>query len=238
MDGKDCRSTKDTVNVHYDRQWESYSEKDILERVKNISSVTDVIISQVDLKDDCRILDIGCGPAIIPLRILQTQEIVLDIHGLDISLAAISSGQKLLGKHKLNNVHLILGDCENLPYFSETFDYIVSNATFNLLLDKQRGFSEMSRILRNGGKLVLGDCIAKEKSCQSEQDNNLWSQCIAGAPTRDEVLKYARAVGLKEMETFNITQKVRELVTLGLWSWPEFLEHDLIYNIFSFKLQP
>jgi ubiquinone/menaquinone biosynthesis C-methylase UbiE len=236
MEDRKCVSKKENVNVHYDRQWESYHEQDILRRVENLGPVLDPIISQTNLKTGCRILDLGTGPAVIPLRIMKNHDVDCEIHGIDISKSAISSGKGVLKNHNIGNVHLVLGDCENLPYRDFAFDAVISNATFNLLLDKRKGFTEMTRVLKDQGRMVIGDCIAREKKCQADMDEELWSQCIAGAPTYQDMLNYAESEDLHLMETFNLTQKVKELVTLGLWRWPEFVDHDLDYYVFEFRL--
>jgi ubiquinone/menaquinone biosynthesis C-methylase UbiE len=236
MEDKKCGSKKDNVNIHYDEQWGSYSEQDILKRVENLAPVLDSIISLANLKTGSKILDLGSGPAVIPLRIRKDHDVDCEIHGIDISKSAIFSGKEVLKHSNMENVHLVLGDCENLPYREFEFDAVISNATFNLLLDKKKGFSEMTRVLKDHGRLVIGDCIAREKKCQKDKDDRLWSQCIAGAPTHKEMLEYAESEDLHLMETFNLTQKVRELVTHGLWDWPEFVDHDLDYYVFEFRL--
>lgn len=240
MKDKECKTIKDNVNSIYEEQWSSYSEDDVLLRMQNLSIVIDAIISQVELRENSKILDLGTGPAVIPLRLVQTQNIDLDIYGLDLSRDAVHLGQRVLGKNVHYNVQLLLGDWENLPFFEGTIDAVFSNATFNLLLNKERGFLEMARVTKSGGMVVVGDCITKERRCKSqeEQNNQLWSQCVAGAPTKEEILDQAQKVGLKNIGIFNLTQKVKELVGSGLWNWLEFNTHDLTYYIFSFKKEP
>lgn len=238
MKDKECKTTKDNVNSHYDKQWSSISEDDALSRVKNLKSVFDAIISPLTIENNNRILDLGTGPAIIPIRLVQTQNYDLDIYGMDISNAALYLGRKVLKSCHIETVSLLMGDCENIPFSEGTFDAVVSNATFNLLIDKQKGISDMARVVKIGGFVVIGDCITKENKCVNDQDSKLWSQCVAGAPTKKEILVLAHNVGLKSTGIFNLTQIVMELVTSGLWNWQEFIEHDLEYHVFSFKKEP
>ncbi len=157
---------------------------------------------------------------------------------MDISKAALYLGKKVLKSCHIKTVSLLMGDCENIPFSEGTFDAVVSNATFNLLIDKQKGISDMARVVKIGGFVVIGDCITKENKCVNDQDSKLWSQCVAGAPTKKEILVLAHNVGLKSTGIFNLTQIVLELVTSGLWNWQEFIEHDLEYHVFSFKKEP
>ena len=54
------------------------------------------------------------------------------------------------------------GDCENLPFQENRYDAVVSNATLNLLENKHQAFSEIARIIKPKGYVVIGDCIAVE----------------------------------------------------------------------------
>jgi ubiquinone/menaquinone biosynthesis C-methylase UbiE len=238
MEERECKTTKENVGSHYEDQWSSYSEEDALCRVKNLSPVIDSIISPLKLEKNKKILDLGTGPAIIPIRLVQTKNYDLDIYGMDISKQALYLGRRVLENRHIETVSLLIGDCENIPFSEDTFDAVVSNATFNLLMDKKKGISEIERVLKSGGLIVMGDCITKEKKCVNDQDKKLWSQCVAGAPTKEEILNLAQKVGLKNTGIFNSTQNVKELVKSRLWDWPEFLEHDLEYYVFSFKKEP
>lgn len=237
MKDRECKTTKDSVLKHYEDQWESYSEDDVNNRVANLGPVIDTIISPISIKENMKILDLGTGPAIIPIRLAQTSEVQLHIYGIDLSKNAILLGMSVLKKMDYQNIRLLLGDCSHLPFSDGTFDAVVSNATFNLLLNKENGFSEMARVTKKGGIVILGDCILRKRKCENSNDKNgkLWSQCVAGAPTEKEIHEYAKKAGLKSLDTYNLTQMVTEQVKEGLWKWPEFLEYDLKYHVFSFS---
>jgi ubiquinone/menaquinone biosynthesis C-methylase UbiE len=237
---KDECSKKEDVNKHYDIQWEGYSNGDILTRVANLIPVIDPIIYYLPKNENIKVLDLGCGPAVIPLRIAQRKEkdSKLEIFGIDISQKALKLAGSLISKDKMDFIHLILGDCESLPFCENSFDCIVSNVTFNLLVDKKSAFSEMERALKEDGILVIGDCIKEEddQSCQdSNDDSDLWSQCVAGAPSKSDMLSYARSFDLEVLDIRDLTETVKEIVKNGSWDWPEFLDHDLKYHVFVFR---
>lgn len=240
MTRNECTTKKENVNKHYEMQWEGYSDKDILTRVANLSSVIDPILTYLPKKQGIKVLDLGCGPAIIPLRMAQKKEkdSKSEIYGIDISNIALRLASGLKRKNQLDFIHLILADCESLPFSQNCFDSVVSNVTFNLLVNKKAGFSEMARVLRDDGILVIGDCIKEEdeKSCQdSEDESNLWSQCVAGAPTKSDIYSLAESNDLEILDTQDLTRTVLNMVKNRLWDWPEFLEYDLKYHVFAFK---
>jgi ubiquinone/menaquinone biosynthesis C-methylase UbiE len=195
--------------------------------------VIDRILSPCRFDNTNLVLDLGTGPAIIPLRISQIADGSKPvIYGIDISFEALKLAACVLEIAQVNNVNLLLADCEDLPFLSDSFDYVLSNATFNLLYDKQKGFSEMARITRKGGLVIMGDCVATSCSRINSDDPELWSACVSGAPTEAEIEKLAQQSGFSILKTECLTPDVRSLVSLGLWKWPEFLEHDLDYFVF------
>jgi ubiquinone/menaquinone biosynthesis C-methylase UbiE len=241
MTKSSCDSKKDDVTKHYEKQWEDYSKEDVIKRIRNLSSVLDSIVSNIPIKNVEKVLDLGSGPGIIPLRITRISERNPDIKvlGIDISDKALQIGRKVVDEMDLgSSIQFVRGDCENLPFQKCGYDAVVSNATINLLENKHQAFSEIARITKPEGYVVIGDCIAVEgKKCSAENDTdkNLWSKCVSGAPTKEEMMELAKEVGLEVIKIQDLTDEVSRLVKNKLWDWPEFLEHDLEYYIFVMR---
>ncbi len=157
--------------------------------------------------------------------------------GLDISNRAVEIGSRAITKEGLSDsIYLIKGDAENLPFQNRSFDFVASNATLNLLPDKERGFHEIARVAKDGSMIVIADCIAKEdKRCCQGNDDELWSACVAGAPTKIEFQELAQKAGLEIIKTMELTEEVTRLVKNKLWDWPEFLEYELDYYVFGMR---
>ncbi len=236
MNQTQCSSKKENVHLHYDEQWEGYSGADVVKRIENLAPVLDALISELTLKSQNRILDLGSGPGIIPIRLAHVfkTDYEINICGIEISEKAVQLGNKVIKEKDLNNsINLVRGDVENLPFIDEGYDAVISNATLNLLPDKKKSFYEMARVTKNKGQIIIGDCIAKiGETCKESEDNDrLWSQCVAGAPTKTEFKQYANEAGLTILEIKDLTKEVASLVKNRLWDWPEFIEHDLDYYI-------
>jgi SAM-dependent methyltransferase len=231
---------KVNVYLHYESQWEGYSYEDVLSRVSSLSQVLDVIIAKLPEKESLKILDLGCGPAVLPLRLASTQtgNFKMNIYGIDLSEKAIEVGYNALEKNEFGFIHLLLADCDTLPFKDGSFDSVISNATFNLLTDKKSGFSEMARVINEKGIIVMGDCVAeeKDKSCSNtECVSSQWSQCIDGAPTLSDLDDLAQSKDFEIIEIEDLTETVCELVKNKLWDWPEFLDSDLKYKVLTYK---
>jgi ubiquinone/menaquinone biosynthesis C-methylase UbiE len=239
MNKAEGKTKRENVNQHYEEQWQGYTEEDVLKRVENLKEVLDSILSLLTLKPGVSILDLGSGPGIIPLRMAQFlgDNPEVRVYGLEISENAIKLGKKIIKQKNLtDSIYLIKGDAENLPFQYQSYDIVVSNATFNLLLDKEKGFNEMTRVVKEGGEIIIADCVAKvgKRFCgDTDTDDELWSACVAGAPTKVEIQQLANRTGLEVLETSNLTHEVSRLVKNKLWEWPEFIEYDLEYYIFK-----
>ncbi|MEE9150895.1 MAG: class I SAM-dependent methyltransferase, partial [Thermoplasmata archaeon] len=126
MDRKECKTRKENVIKHYESQWEDHSEEDVLMRVENLKDVLDSIIASLTLKPGVRILDLGSGPGIIPIRIAQIFSEDIDICGIDFSERGVCLGNKVIKKMNSNaSIHLIRGDVENLPFQESGYDAVV-----------------------------------------------------------------------------------------------------------------
>ncbi|UCF09172.1 MAG: class I SAM-dependent methyltransferase [Thermoplasmata archaeon] len=230
---------KDSVRQHYEEQWEDYNEEDVLRRVEHLENVIEPMISGLTLRSTTRILDIGSGPGIIPLRIAQKNPDILDVRiiGIDIAKKAIEIGNKAIARNRIiHSIYLVRGDAEALPFQNHSFDAIISNATINLLLDKEKGFLEIARVIKEGGMVMLGDCTARtNKQCCQKNDEHLWSACIAGAPTKTKFQTLAQEAGLEIQNVIDMTEQVTGLVKLGLWDWPEFIQYDMEYHVFVMR---
>ena len=75
---------------------------------------------------------------------------------------------------------------------SDSVDVIVSNCVLNLVdpTSRQQLFTEMFRVLKRGGRVVISDIVSDEVVPDRLRANaELWSGCISGAFVEDEFLK-------------------------------------------------
>lgn len=101
-----------------------------------------------------RILDLATGTgdfAIESLR-LKPQEIV----GMDISEGMLEVGREKMKKNGFDNViSMRLGDSENLPFEDNYFDALTVGFGVRNYENLEKGLSEMLRVVRPGGKLII-----------------------------------------------------------------------------------
>ncbi len=96
------------------------------------------------------VLDVGCGTGTLLTRLRRPGA---GLAGADLSPKMIEEAKRKLG----DVADLRVADAENLPWESNTFDLVVNALSFHHYPHPVKALSEMRRVLRGGGSLVLGD---------------------------------------------------------------------------------
>lgn len=93
------------------------------------------------------------------------------------------------------------GYLERVPVEDASVDLITSNCVINLSPDKRAVFSEMWRVLRDHGRIVVSDIVSDRPTPPRIKANeHLWGECIAGALTEEEFLSELERAGLYGLE--------------------------------------
>jgi ubiquinone/menaquinone biosynthesis C-methylase UbiE len=116
------------------------------------------IISLLELKEDDRILDLGCGTGVLTRMIadrLNPEKGGLSM-GIDAAAGMIGIARK---KREAPACRFEIAAAEDLPFEDASFDSIVSSLFFHHVpLDlKKKALSEAFRVIRPGGKLIIAD---------------------------------------------------------------------------------
>ena len=98
-------------------------------------------------------LDLGCGTGEM-LKLILQEDVGKKLYGIDLS-------EKMLhvAKSKLpEQVKLLLGDSEALPFPDNTFDVVYCNDSFHHYPAPMNVLREVHRVLKPGGTFLMGDC--------------------------------------------------------------------------------
>jgi ubiquinone/menaquinone biosynthesis C-methylase UbiE len=97
-----------------------------------------------------KVLDYGCGSGLnLEWLSIRAKEVV----GIDLSKKSLEIAQKIVLQKKLNNVRLILMDCEKLEFLDNSFDVIFDGGTLSSL-DINKVLPEIKRVLKPGGFII------------------------------------------------------------------------------------
>jgi len=132
-----------------------------------------------------------------------------EVIGIDMTEAMISKARENVEKLGFKNVKFRLGDIENMPITANKADVVVSNCVLNLVPNKEKAFSEIYRILKNGGHFSISDVVLEGNLPeQLAKDAEMYAGCVSGAIQKSEYLKIIENSGFK-----NITiQKQKPIV--------------------------
>lgn len=109
-----------------------------------------------------QILDIATGTGDFAIEALAANPD--KVTGVDISRQMLEIGKEKMKKKGIDNViHLEYGDSENLPFESNSFDAITASFGVRNFENLEAGLSEMFRVLKPGGKLMIIEFSMPEK---------------------------------------------------------------------------
>jgi ubiquinone/menaquinone biosynthesis C-methylase UbiE len=126
------------------------------------------------------VADLGCGSGAILCEVLKLKPSWRGF-GLDISEAAINYAKRLAThKNVADRVELQTGSITELPYCDNSLDLVIASEVVEHLPRPARVFSELSRVLAPGGRLLVTMPVASHSPAHMHTLNNaeeLWAHC-------------------------------------------------------------
>ncbi|MGA0986589.1 MAG: arsenosugar biosynthesis arsenite methyltransferase ArsM [Flavobacteriaceae bacterium] len=167
-------------------------------------------VSASDLVGSPTILYVGVGGG---MELLQFSYFsrktngVIGVDAVEAMLEACSTNLKTAQKENdwfsEDFVQLKKGDALNLPISDESIDVAAQNCLFNIFktADLQKALSEMFRVLKPYGRLVMSDPICDEPLPEALRDNNqMRAACLSGAISLDDYIAALVRAGFATIE--------------------------------------
>ncbi|MBI1316161.1 bifunctional demethylmenaquinone methyltransferase/2-methoxy-6-polyprenyl-1,4-benzoquinol methylase UbiE [bacterium] len=112
------------------------------------------LVRTAALEKPAQILDVATGTADLALELAKTTG--AKVIGVDISKGMLEIGRAKVGKERLNDqIELLYGDSESLPFESDRFDVVTASFGVRNFQNLEVGLSEMARVLKPGGLLMV-----------------------------------------------------------------------------------
>ena len=105
------------------------------------------------------VLDIGCGCGVDAIFAAMMSGASGRIVGIDVIPEMLERAKENLALTQLQNVAFEKSAADNLPFATRDFDVIISNGSFNLVPDKSKALSEVYRVLKPQGRLMIADQV-------------------------------------------------------------------------------
>ncbi len=169
-------------------------------------ALTDRLISLAGLDRGSWIADLACGSGASVLHVRQQHG--MHVCGVDVSMDLLQ---------KTPGLPLFLGNAMNLPLRSRSMDAVLCECAFCLMPDPQALLTEVNRVLRPGGALLLSDVYVRTPPARLRPKPTLGPTCcVDGARVREELEalfhEHALPLDVWEDHTPMLTQLAAELV--------------------------
>jgi len=113
-----------------------------------------LLLEMAEASAQDKVLDVACGPGIVACAFSPIVEYVT---GIDITPAMLEQAQALAHQRGLRNVSWQEAEGEKLPFTEGSFSIVLSRYAFHHCVDPNVVLSEMIRVCRPGGKVVIAD---------------------------------------------------------------------------------
>lgn len=141
----------------WDMVAEGYSET----TMKMFQGYAETALAQVALDEDSHVLDVACGPGTLTLNVAPD---VSSVKAIDFSPSMIDILNDTIKREGITNIETTCGDGQALPYPDNTFDAAFSMFGLMFFPDRMKGYKEILRTLKPGGKTVISSWAPTEQS--------------------------------------------------------------------------
>jgi demethylmenaquinone methyltransferase/2-methoxy-6-polyprenyl-1,4-benzoquinol methylase len=115
------------------------------------------LVDLVRQKQSTNILDLATGSGDVLFALRKGLDEKVRLTGLDFCEPMLEQARLKRDKNQLvsENNQFLHGDCLQLPFEDQSFDLITISFGLRNLADREKGLSEMLRVLRPGGRLIV-----------------------------------------------------------------------------------
>jgi len=116
------------------------------------------ILKFAGVKQADKVLDVGCGYGGTAVHVAH--QLNCSVVGINTSAFQIAAGKQLAARSedvKPNQVEFQVANALDLPFPDDTFDVVISIEASTYMPDKSKYVSEMGRVCKPGGKVILVD---------------------------------------------------------------------------------
>jgi SAM-dependent methyltransferase len=130
---------------------------------------------------------------------------VAHVIGLDATDAMIQQGKKFIEQTGIDNISFQQGVVQELPFEDECFDIVSSRYAFHHFADPKPVISEMARVCKTGGHLIIVDIVVPDSATAAEYQYYEWlcdpshTRCLES----EEFQAYFRLFGLEVVSARN-----------------------------------
>jgi arsenite methyltransferase len=146
------------MKLGYDPEWMESMPSEVADRFVGVGNPFSICLPH----RGARVLDIGCGCGMDAFTAAFLVGPEGHATGLDLTEEMLAQGRLAAISSDLTNLEFRQGTAESLPFDPGVFDIVISNGVLNLVPDKAAAFSEIARVLCQGGVFAAADLLLIE----------------------------------------------------------------------------
>ncbi|WP_328414951.1 MULTISPECIES: methyltransferase domain-containing protein [unclassified Micromonospora] len=164
-------------------------------------ALTRRLADRLALRAGERVLDVASGRGTTALTLAA--ECGVDVTGVELSGANVALATGAAQSAGLGNqARFRVGDAERLPVDAQSVDAVVCECAFCTFPDKPTAASELTRVLRPGGRVGITDVTVEPDRLPPELTGmGAWIACVADARPLDEYAALLTDAGLTVTHT-------------------------------------
>jgi ubiquinone/menaquinone biosynthesis C-methylase UbiE len=152
------------------------------------------MVQRMRLEGGANILDVGTGTGVLLPFMLEAVGGAGRIYALDFAELML---RRALSKYGPDNVSYLLADIGSLPAKPGSFDVVVCYSSFPHFPDKPRALSEIHRVMRNGGRLLICHTSSRQGINQTHRKIPAVNDHLL--PTEKSMRRLLAAAGFSEV---------------------------------------
>ena len=149
------------------------------------------------VQDGDRVLDLGCGTGLDLLLAAEKVGATGSVIGIDMNEDMLKKAQENIDQSLFENIELRKGMIEDLPIESGSIDWVISNCVINLSSDKEKAFTEIARVLKPNGQMLVSDIVSENMPWWVKQSGILTAACAGGTLSEKHYLKGLKKAGIR-----------------------------------------
>ena len=195
-----CGATGSCSTVDYTIFSESYEKQKGYNAEADLGLGCGIPTQFAGIKAGDSVLDLGSGAGndcfVARALVGETGHVT----GIDFTEAMLEKAKRNAIKLGFDNVEFIQGDIEEMPMADNGYDVVVSNCVLNLVLDKNKAFAEIYRVLKPKGSFCVSDVVLKGNLPEKlRKDAEMYAGCVSGAIEMDTYLDIINKNGFQKI---------------------------------------
>ena len=160
------RKSKKVAVHEFSRRAKAYATSSTLVDQSDL----DTVLRLLNFSGNEIVLDVATGTGNLAMALSPHVKRVV---GLDITPGMLELGVQAAQERGIGNITNHVGDVEHLPFRYSPFNVVTCRFSFHHFPEPLKSISEMARVLKTGGKLVIEDMVSSQDHAMSKYQNTM-----------------------------------------------------------------